>query len=87
LTIQRSASPTDSDNVFPSDDDEWSNPVPPQDTLDRVMRPSDSSIDNDQIDWKYVQRFSKKERLPLPAGAGNLPPRPPKKKLVLENET
>lgn len=78
MTQSRSgqSSPTDSESVFT--DDEWSQTESMQGTLDRKLRPSDSSIENEAIGWTYMQRFSRVDT------ANNkitteAPPRPPKR--------
>lgn len=71
------SSPTDSESVFT--DDEWTQPTAAADTVERRARPSDSSVENEQIGWTYLQRFSKVNEVHPP------PPRPPKRiSLVLE---
>lgn len=52
------SSPTDSESVF-TDDEEWSHPMPLRENVDRNMRPSDSSVENDAVVFTYTQRFSK----------------------------
>ncbi|KAJ6643413.1 Protein daughter of sevenless [Pseudolycoriella hygida] len=51
------SSPTDSESVF-TDDEDWTHQSP-QRPLDRSLRPSDSSVENDSIVITYAQRFSK----------------------------
>uniref|UniRef100_A0A1Q3EZ96 Putative pleckstrin similarity domain protein n=1 Tax=Culex tarsalis TaxID=7177 RepID=A0A1Q3EZ96_CULTA len=85
------SSPSDSESVFT--DDEWtatgSEQAPA--TKDRSTRPSDSSIENDAIGWKYVQRFAKvsqddQEKAATAAAAQPAPPRPPKRtSLILDS--
>lgn len=59
---------SDNESVFT--DDEWQHPVPPQHTLNRNNRQSETSLD-DNLPWSYMTRFSK-----VPAEP---PPRPPKR--------
>lgn len=67
---------SDSESVFT--DDEWTHPVLPQNTLNRNKRQSETSLDNENLAWSYVTRFSKipDEKIIL---NGVAPPRPPKR--------
>lgn len=84
------SSPSDSESVFT--DDEWTATGSEQTpaTKDRSTRPSDSSIENDAIGWKYVQRFAKvsqeDQEKAAAAAAKPAPPRPPKRtSLILDS--
>ncbi|XP_037048590.1 protein daughter of sevenless [Bradysia coprophila] len=87
------SSPTDSESVF-TDDEDWTTHQSPHGPLDRSLRPSDSSIENDSIVITYTHRFS---RLPndekttdndhvVEKRKKSVPSRPPKRisKLLLE---
>lgn len=52
------STPSDSESVF-TDDEEWSHSVSLRESVDRNLRPSDSSVENDAIVFTYTQRFSK----------------------------
>lgn len=69
------SSPTDSESVFT--DDECSQTESMQGTLERKTRPSDSSIENETIQWTYMQRFSRVDN--IKNMNAEVPPRPPKR--------
>lgn len=89
VTVSGQSSPTDSESVFT--DDEWSQTESLQGTIERRLRPSESSIENDSVPWTYVQRFSRVPNGGEPTTPGSTPqmggecvvevapPRPPKR--------
>lgn len=86
VALSGRSSPTDSESVFT--DDEWTSAELRQGgTLDRRLRPSDSSIENDSVGWSYVQRFSKITDDLVKSSSDDTivgpPPRPPKRNSAL----
>lgn len=83
FSVRPKSSGSDSESVFTDDDlassHSYQNPVESiPATMDRRLRPSDSSVENEIIGWTYTQRFSKVPDDIKSQNTADPPPIPPK---------